>query len=210
MFIYAALTNFGRVAILNVRMNVFVGVMTPFLFVDMCFTLVTPWPLKASKTSASSQSRKSRLRMTPLEKFRVRCGVTVIGVSIHIFMFSAFFSWCFVRTSTRMEPFASFLALATSPTALFNNFCIAKILCLIGSELLADITKNFENDVSISASADSVKISFAFLFFVCSLGASVCVFVASIVIFRYSSFSDPTVTVRSKRGGQRRGLSPGA
>ena len=120
MFMYAAFMLFGGTDVLKVTINVFDGSILSFLFVMMCFTSVTPWVLKASRTSASSQSRNSRQRMTPREEFRERWGVTEMGTSIHVFIANALFPWCFETTSNNTDQFASFLPLATSPTAHFR------------------------------------------------------------------------------------------
>ena len=135
-------TYFGGVGLLNVRIKVFVGTTAPSLFDVKCLTWVTPSGLSASKTSASSQSRRSRLRMTPFELFSDLCGVTLIGTSTQVVIFNAFLACCFELTSTSTAPLRSFLADFTSPTAHFKSFCIPKIERFIVLPSLGSMTKN--------------------------------------------------------------------
>ena len=176
---YAALTNGGGVGAENVKMNVLDGsYLSPFRRI-MCLRAVTPCEARPLNTSASSQSRRSRQRITPRLVFKLRCGVTVISVLNQMVIASAFVARCLLFTSSSTVPLRSFLASLTSPTPHSMNFSTANIEYFIGVASFDEITKNLGKEGSDSSS-ETRSSSPAFLFLHFSLG-KFCVFLVFMV-----------------------------
>ena len=152
ILIYAALANGGGVGAEKVKMNVFDGSFLSPLRRILCLTAATPCEARPLNTSASSQSRRSRQRITPRHVFKLRWGVTVISVSNQMVMANAFVACCLVFTASSMVPLRSFLAPLTSPTPHWMNFWTANIEYLIGVASFDEITRKRGKEGSDSSS----------------------------------------------------------
>jgi hypothetical protein len=126
IFKYPALTDSGRIGLLNVRIKVFVGIKTSFRRILILLTVVTPCEDRFSQISSSLTPSKSLDRITPFDELREECAVTLIDMLQSTFDFRRFLEWLSVEHSTKSDPFLNFLTLLGCPAKPSSPFCIAK------------------------------------------------------------------------------------
>jgi len=118
--------DLGKIAVLNVRTKVFVGLLTLSRYTEILRTPLTCWSASSDAISASEMPARSGHLINPLEVFRLACGLQVEGMVWNFVSFKRLSACDFLPTSTRSAPERNFFTDFGEPAIDCGDFSITK------------------------------------------------------------------------------------